>query len=67
MEIICKGVVTEDNLDKISTSWPSVRYCMKGGLFEILWPNLHTSSKGGTENEKCLSRKKKYIENEITN
>lgn len=59
MEIIGKGLVTEENLYKISTSCPSVCYCTKDELFEILWPNLHTSSKGGTENEKCLSRKKK--------
>ena len=60
-----KGVVTEGDLYKISTSCPSVCYCKKDELFEILWPNLLTSSEGGTENEKCLSRKKKmYIENE---
>jgi hypothetical protein len=44
---------------------PLVCYC-KDEEFEILWPNLVTSSKGGTENEKCLSRKKKmYSESEI--
>lgn len=30
----------------------------KNKLFEILWLNLLTSSKGGIENEKCLCRKK---------
>lgn len=50
---------------KISTSCLSICYCNKDELAEILWPNLLTSSKGGTENEKCLSRKKMYSESEI--
>lgn len=31
----------------------------KNKLFENLWLNLLTSSKGGIENEKCLCREKK--------
>lgn len=57
MEITCKGVVTERNIYKNLNFLP-FRYCKKDELFAILWPNLLTSSKGGTENEKCLSRKK---------